>query len=71
MDAASHEQAAEERQAAVYRAMTPVQRLQQALRLNHQMRSLMEAGLRAQRPQLTAEQRRRLVAERVLHARTG
>ena len=59
------------RQAAIYRAMTPAQRLEQALRMNRQMRSLMEAALRVERPEWTPEQRRRVIAERILHARTG
>ena len=71
MDAASHQRVADERQAAIYRSMSPVDRLRQALRLAEQMRSLMDAGVRAQHPEWTAEQRRRLIAERVLYARTG
>ena len=59
------------RQAAIYRAMTPTQRLAQALSLNRQMRSLMDAGLHAQHPGWSAEQRQKVVAERILYARTG
>lgn len=51
--------------------MTPSRRLEQALRLNRQMRALMDAGLRAEHPEWTAEQRKRVIAERILHARTG
>jgi hypothetical protein len=67
----SHEKEVEARQSAIYRAMTPAQRLEQALRLNRLMRSLMDAGLRAQHPEWTAEQRQKVIAERILHARTG
>ena len=62
---------AEARQAAIYRAMTPAQRLEQGLRLNRQMRSLMDAALRAEHPEWTLEQRQRVIASRVLHASTG
>lgn len=41
------------------------------MRMNAQMRSLMDAGLRAQYPDWTPEQRRRVIAERILYARTG
>jgi hypothetical protein len=61
----------ESRQAAIYRAMSPAQRLSQAVRMFRQMQSLMDAALRAQHPEWTAEQRRRVIAQRVLHARTG
>ena len=49
----------------------PAQRLEQALRMNRQMRSLMDAALHAEHPEWTPEQRRRAIAERILHARTG
>lgn len=59
------------RQDAIYRAMTPAQRLEQALRMNRQMRSLMDAGLRARHPEWTEEQRRKKIAERILYADGG
>ena len=59
------------RQAAIYRAMSPAERLARALSLNRQMRSLMDAGLRAQHPDWSREQRRKVIAERILYARTG
>jgi hypothetical protein len=71
MDLKDHRAQAAARQAAIYRAMQPAQRLQQALRMNRQMRSLMDAALRAEHPEWTAEQRQRAIAERILHARTG
>jgi hypothetical protein len=58
-------------QAAIYRAMSPAERLAQALRMFRQMQSLMDAGLRAEHPDWTDEQRRRVVVERTLYARTG
>lgn len=61
----------ESQQAAIYRAMTPAERLSQAVRMFRQMQSLMDAALRAEHPEWTAEQRRRVIAERVLHARSG
>jgi hypothetical protein len=67
----SHLRDAELRQQEIYGAMSPVERLRQGLRMNRQMRALMDAGLRAQHPEWTAEQRRRCIAERILHARTG
>ncbi len=71
MDTPDHIRDVQERQSAIYRAMTPAQRLEQALRMSRQMRSLMEAALRAERPEWTSEQRQRVIAERILHARTG
>jgi hypothetical protein len=58
-------------QAAIYRSMSPAQRLAQAVRMFRQMQSLMDAGLRAEHPEWTDEHRRRIVAERILYARTG
>jgi hypothetical protein len=71
MDSRPHIEEANARQAAIYRAMQPTQRLSQAQRMFRQMQSLMDAGLRAEHPEWTAEQRRRAIADRVLHARTG
>jgi hypothetical protein len=59
------------RQAEIYRAMTPAQRLSQALSMNRQMRSLMDAGLRAQHPDWDLQQRQSVIAQRILHASTG
>ena len=71
MELSDHTADVDARQAAIYRAMTPAQRLSQALSMNRQMRSLMDAGLRSAHPEWTAEQRRREIATRVLYARTG
>ena len=67
----THEREAEALQAAICRRLTPAQRLDQAVRLNRQMRSLMDAGLLAQHPDWAPEQRGRVIVERILHARTG
>jgi hypothetical protein len=66
-----HESAAHARQVAIYRAMTPRQRMEQALRMNHSMRGLLAAGFRDRQPSWTAEQVKRAVADCILHARTG
>jgi hypothetical protein len=66
-----HERAAREHQVAMIRAMSPQQRLQQALRMNRSMRALMAAGYRDRHPTWTENDVRRAVAERILHARTG
>lgn len=71
MPETDHEAEALARQAAIYRSMTPAQRLEQALRLSQQMRSLMDAALRAEHPEWTPEQREQVIARRILHARTG
>jgi hypothetical protein len=71
IDRSAHLAMAEEYQAEIYRKMTPADRLRQALRLSSQMRSLMDAALRAEHPELAPEERRRRIAERILHARTG
>lgn len=66
-----HERAAHEQQVAIYRAMTPQQRLQQGLRMNRTMRKLLAAGFRDRQPEWTEAQVRHAVADRILHARTG
>jgi hypothetical protein len=66
-----HLRAAHEHQVAIYRAMTPQQRLEQALRMNHTMRGLMAAGFRDRHPDWTEAEVRRAVADRILHADTG
>ena len=66
-----HERAAHERQIAIYRAMQPTERLQQALRMNHRMRELLAAGFRSRNPTWTETQVRQATATRILHARTG
>jgi hypothetical protein len=66
-----HVRVAHARQVAIYRAMTPTQRLQQALRMNRTMRELMGAGFRQRNPTWTETEIRRAVADRILYARTG
>jgi hypothetical protein len=66
-----HLRAAHERQVAIYRAMTPQDRLRQALRMNRSMRELLAAGFRQRQPTWTDAQVRAAVAERILHACTG
>jgi hypothetical protein len=56
---------------AIYRSMTPGQRLEQALRMNATMRDLLAAGFRSRNPAWTQEEIGRAVADRILHARTG
>ncbi len=69
--ATAHELAARERQVAICRALTPQQRLAQALRMNQTMRSLLAAGFRNRHPTWTEAEVRHAVADRILHARTG
>jgi hypothetical protein len=66
-----HLHVAHKRQMAIYRAMTPRQRLEQAMRMNQSMRELMAAGFRDRNPTWTEAEVRRAVAERILYARTG
>lgn len=66
-----HLRVAHERQVAIYRAMSPQERLAQATRMNQSMRSLMAAGFRARHPEWTDAEVKRAVAERILYARTG
>jgi hypothetical protein len=66
-----HERAAHAHQVAIYRAMTPQQRLQQALRMNRTMRTLLAAGFRDRHPAWTEAEVRHAVADRILHAPTG
>jgi hypothetical protein len=66
-----HLRVAHARQVAIYRAMTPQQRLVLALQMNRTMRKLMAAGFRDRQPGWTEAQVRRAVADRILYARTG
>jgi IMP dehydrogenase/GMP reductase len=66
-----HVRTAHDRQVTIYRAMSPQQRLAQALRMNRTMRELMAAGFRDRHPEWTGRQVDRAVADRILHARTG
>jgi len=66
-----HVRAAHAHQVAIYRAMTPQRRLEQALRMNRSMRELMAVGFRDRHPEWTESQVKRAVADRILHARTG
>ena len=66
-----HVRAAHAHQVAIFRAMTPQQRLEQALRMNRTMRELMAAGFRDRHPEWSETQVRRAVADRILYARTG
>jgi hypothetical protein len=66
-----HERVARERQLEIIRALTPQQRLQQALRMNRTARALLAAGFRQRHPDWTENEVKRAVANRILHARTG
>ena len=68
---ADHERIAREKQAAIYRNMTPQQRIAQMLRMNQSMRELMAVGFRARHPDWSDAQIKKAVAERILYARTG
>lgn len=66
-----HARAAHSHQVAIYRAMTPEQRLQVALGMNRTLRELLAAGFRDRNPTWTEAEVSRAVADRILHARTG
>lgn len=66
-----HARAADAHQAAIYRAMTPARRLQQALRMNAMMRRLLALGFQQRHPEWTDTEIRRAVADQILYARTG
>ena len=68
MDIPDHVKEASERQAAIIRAMTPQQRLKQALAMNRGMRSLMDAGIRAQHPHWSEQERTAEIARRIRNA---
>ena len=70
-DNSDHARSAHERQVAIYRAMSPADRLRQAQRMNQSMRALLAAGFRQRHPEWSDGQVQRAVAERILHARTG
>lgn len=65
----AHVATADARQVEIYRRMSPSQRLEQAMQMNRQMRVLMDAGLRATHPHLSADERRREIARRIRHDR--
>ncbi len=55
----------------IYRRMKPEERLAQAVRMNRTMRQLMDAGIRAEHPDWSDQQRQRELARRILTARTS
>jgi len=63
--------AAQAHQVAIVRALSPQQRLRQALQMNRTMRELMAAGFRARNPDWDEARVARAVADRILYARTG
>lgn len=66
-----HEPAAHAHQVSIYRAMTPQQRITQALQMNATMRRLLALGFKSRHPDWTDAQIRRAVADRIFYARTG
>jgi hypothetical protein len=60
----------EDLQIDIFRRMTPGKKLELAVAMQQQARALMEAGLKQSHPHLTADERRREIARRFLHART-
>ncbi len=66
----AHVTAADAHQVEIYRRMTPADRLAQAMRMNGQMRELMDSGLRAIHPEFTPAERHREIARRIRHARS-
>ena len=69
MSTSEHVLAAEARQTEIYRRMAPSQRLALAMQMNRSMQALMDSGLRATHPQLSAGERRQEIARRIRHAR--
>jgi hypothetical protein len=68
---ADHLRIAHDIQLAIIRAMTPAERLERALQMNHMMRRLLAAGFRTRHPEWTEHEVKRAVAERILYASTG
>ena len=68
---AEHVRIAHEKQVAIYRNMTPQQRIAQMVSMNQSARELMAAGFRSRHPEWTDSQVKKAVAERILYARTG
>ena len=68
---AGHERIAHEKQVAIYRNMTPQQRIAQMVSMNQSGCELMAAGFRARHPEWSDAQVKKAVAERILYARTG
>jgi len=66
-----HVRAAHAHQVAIYRRMSPQERLLQALQMNRSMRELLAAGFRQRQPDWSEAQVRRAVADRILYACTG
>lgn len=70
MQATEHQTYADALQTEIYRRMCPSRRLELAVAMQEQTRALMEAGVRRSHPDLTAAERRREIARRILHAHT-
>jgi hypothetical protein len=67
----AHERSSSAHPAAIYRVITPQQRLEQALRMNATMRRLLALGFKSRHPDWTDAQIRRALADRILYTRTG
>jgi hypothetical protein len=65
-----HREKADTLQAEIYRRMSPQRRLEIAIAMQEQARTLMDTGLRLSHPHFTPDERRREIARRILHART-
>jgi hypothetical protein len=66
-----HVAAAEAYQVAIYRAMSPQKKLEQAARMRANARRLLAIGFRDRHPEWTEQQVNRAVADAILYARTG
>jgi len=71
LDDSEHARAAHAVQVEIYRAMTPAQRMEQALGMNRSMRELLAAGFRLRQPAWSEAQVKRAVADQILYAATG
>jgi hypothetical protein len=70
MPIAEHQAQADAIQAEIFRRMPPERKLELAVAMQQQARDLMDAGLQLSHPRMSADERRREIARRILNACT-
>jgi hypothetical protein len=66
----THQDQADAVQTEIFRRMPPARKLELAVAMQQQARDLMNSGLRLSHPHLSATERQREIAHRILNARS-
>jgi hypothetical protein len=66
----AHQAQADAVQTEIFRRMSPTRKLELTIAMQQQARDLMDSGLKLSHPHLSATERQREIAHRILHARS-